>query len=187
MREYIFLSTNCGTIERPNKSIKAVLKMELVQIGLALTGLLVALKIWIKLTATRLTPLFIVRFRHICQAASCEGIRLIRAHRREYSDKGLNIKLIGMSRFFLLQLPPVIKALELGKVYKTYTHLQRTFERAQKQGILQIISSEKAHRRFLIETIVFLGIVDFIKVLCSKEHRKSLVKQMYNIEIVRTK
>ncbi|MEG0179292.1 MAG: hypothetical protein RR573_09070 [Oscillospiraceae bacterium] len=161
--------------------------MELIQIELVLLGVISALLLWIKLTTVRLSPLFISRFSHIHQSVNCEGIRLIRAHRREYSDKDLNIKLIGMSRFFLLQLPPVIKALELGKVYKTYTHLQRTFERAQKQGILQIISSEKAHRRFLIETIVFLGIVDFIKVLCSKEHRKSLVKQMYNIEIVRTK
>ncbi|MEG1778504.1 MAG: hypothetical protein RR263_00255 [Oscillospiraceae bacterium] len=180
------LNQSCCILSRPSK-IMAVLKMILYKILLVLTGLLISLKIWTFCVVKRLSPLFVSRFGQICQAINREGVTLIRTHRHKYCRKCLDIKLIGMSRFFLQQLTVVLKSLDVGKTYTTNTHLLHIFENAQKQGVLQITDTKKTTNRFLVEAIAFLGWCDLFKVLLSKKHRKTLIKQMYKIKLVRVK
>lgn len=167
------------------KAVRSMVEKLLIIIG----GIMAFIIIWLLGKPRRYGCLFIEWYGRLCQAPSCEGIKLLREHRRENVDKSLDIKFIALSRFFLEQLKVLFKELEIGREYRTTTHLIKEFKRKARKKEITIIQEkkQKSERYLFWEALRLFGMKDFCKILFSNEHRPKLMKQFYKITFTRNK
>lgn len=122
----------------------------------------------------------------INQQISKQGVKEMKALRKQLRGKTLDKKFHKFAYVFARQLKQVFTALEPGQTYHVVTHeiIKVHLEHQVGKGIdAQSYQCKRTKPRLLIEQMAFLGIKDFAKVWCNKKLRsRYLIKQFYKIQ-----
>lgn len=107
----------------------------------------------------RITPMFILKGNRIYQYPSLK----MRKENRALRKKKLTVIQLASLLSTDIWLGAASGVLQKDQLYVTKTHLLGAIKRAEKHGIVEVKSITPTSKRPLIEALVFIPLVDFMK------------------------